>query len=281
MFPSDTEIAAGRTTTRRSFCTRSCAAKSRAVAAGQQLTTATPCAACGAPVLRKPGKTGDVHCNTDCYMRLHRRKPRPCRSCLEEYLPSHPRQLFCSTACMGIGNRGKGNPNHGKRHPGMWSPRGEHRHMLSETRMGPGNPNWSGGSKGNGYYRFQAAISRWCLERMPKCPCGQDASDVQHVVPRKAFRDVRMAHFAENLIGLCMQCHKDADNPLLRGERGYDLQHADRLPQPILDQWRTDGCVSLLPEGLDWSPLGTVARLALDPRWFAKGKLPDDLAPRE
>lgn len=272
MLPTDTEIAEGRTTTRRRTCNRACGV-------GLRCGAPVPCTHCNAPTKHRKARDGNTFCNNDCYQAWWSRKPLACGSCLEEFLPTTKTQRYCSTKCMGVANRGKGNPNYGKRHPGMWSPRAEHRHMLSEARMGPGNPNWSGGSKGNGHYRFQAAISRWCLSRMPKCTCGADTTDVQHIVPRKAFRDVRMSHFAENLIGLCMQCHKDADNPLLRGERGYDLRHTDRLPQPILDQWRTDGCVSLLPEGLDWSPLGTVARLALDPRWFATGKLPDELAP--
>lgn len=263
MLPSEKEIEQGRTTTRRSYCTRACAARQRAT------VPVLPCSACGSLVRRNPGKTGKVFCGNECYLTQHRREPRACGACLDSFLPNHPTQRFCSTACMGVANRGAGNPNHGKRHPGMWSPRAEHRQHLSESRVGEGNPNWKGGSKNRGHFRFQHAVSRWCLKTMPLCPCGLPSDGVQHIVPRKAFPDVRMAHFAENLIGLCVQCHHDADNPLLYGERGYDLRYAERLPQPILDQWRTDGRVSLLPQGLDWSPLGNVAKLALDPQWFA------------
>lgn len=203
-------------------------------------------------------------CSVEC-------RTRPCETCQKPIDQLERRARFCSVTCMGAANAGGGNPNFGRRHPGMWEMPGEIRARMSDTRVGPGNPAWTGGSKHNGHFRFQAFVSRWCLENYPTCPCGAPATEVQHVIPRRWFADVRMANFAENLLGMCLACHRPADGRALRMSRrgrAHDLLHAERLPESILVQLRTDGSVSRLPKGLDWSPLGNVAEEVLRPEWF-------------
>lgn len=184
---------------------------------------------------------------------------------------------------MGIANRGEGNPNYGRRHPGAWEMPGPIRARLSRDRTGEGNPGWKGGSEGNGAYHFQTAVSAWTLERHPTCPCGAPATEAQHIVPRRWFADVRMAHFAENLIGLCVSCHRSADKTAYSARRrgqGIRLRYAERLPESILAQLRRGDSVSLLPRGLDWDPLGNVAEEVLRPEWFEALDEPADTAAR-
>lgn len=268
LHPTPSEAREGRATTRRRFCSRKCAASVRSV-------PRLPCATCGTPT----PDAGRKYCSNECYQIHHRREPQPCETCGVPFVPSNYSRTgrYCSTKCMGVANRGSGNPNHGKRHPGMWSMPGEVRARLSRDRTAEGNPNWSGGSKGNGAYHFQTAVSAWTLEAYSTCPCGSPATEAQHVVPRRWFADVRMAHFAENLIGLCVSCHRSADMQLSwdrRLGRELRLRYAERLPASILEQLRTDGSVSRLPRGLDWSPLGNVAEEVLRPEWFETSPAP-------
>lgn len=94
---------------------------------------------------------------------------------------------------------------------------------LSESFTGEGHPNWAGGGSihyGQGWRRARLAA----LDRDDRtCQvCGETANeigrnpDVHHIVPVRAFVDVEGAevgdaHAVENLICLCVSCHRNAD----------------------------------------------------------------------
>lgn len=226
------------------------------------------------PVEFRPRTPNHSYCSVAC-------RQTPCPVCGKLFERLEVRKQHCSNKCRGKAWKGSGNPNFGKRHPGIYQVPGEIRARYSEERMGAGNPAWKGGSVGNGRYRFQTYVSRWVLDGCRNCVCGAKATEAQHVVPRRWFRDVRMANFAENLIGLCRSCHRNADwHAYRRMRKGLDLRlrFSERLPASILHQLQTDGSVSRLPPGLDWSPLGNAAAAVLRVEWFDTGELPVDIA---
>lgn len=261
------EVREKRTTTRRTFCSHQCAGAARSACAQREgprhqcTALCGACEVCGAHV-----RARRRFCSNECYLVTHRRKPKQCL-CGKEFLASVPTQIHCSTRCMGVANRG--NQRH-KLRKQPWVMPGHIRARFSEERVGAGNPRWGGGSPTNRKFRFQSFVREWTLRAFPLCPCGQPSTETQHVVPRRYFLDVRMSHFAENLLGMCVQCHRKADRwvKMARRTRSIDLRFADRLPESILVQLQKDGLVSQLPQGLDWSPLGNVAEEVLLAEWF-------------
>lgn len=115
------------------------------------------------------------------------------------------------------------------RTPGMF--RGEaalcskdcHNVWLSESFTGEGHPNWKGG--GSIYYgKGWRAAKLAALERdNHTCQvCGASEGDigrkpdVHHIVPVREFAEaedaeIGDAHVLENLICLCVRCHRNAD----------------------------------------------------------------------
>ena len=94
---------------------------------------------------------------------------------------------------------------------------------LSETFTGDGHPNWRGGSNPNygpGWRRAKrAALERddhkCVLCEATKAELGRNP-DVHHVVPVRAFVETpvtteRDAHYLENLVSLCIACHRRAE----------------------------------------------------------------------
>jgi hypothetical protein len=98
---------------------------------------------------------------------------------------------------------------------------------LSEAFTGEGHPNWEGG--GNGAYgKGWAETRRRALERDDyECQiCGKAKAeigrnpDVHHIVPVRLFAEAdgftkTDAHFPENVVSLCVECHRRADFGLI------------------------------------------------------------------
>lgn len=94
---------------------------------------------------------------------------------------------------------------------------------LSEAFTGAGHPNWEGGDTGS-YGPGWNAVRREALERDGHtCViCGTTREelgrnpDVHHIVPVRAFaaspdHDVADAHYLENVVSLCVACHRKAE----------------------------------------------------------------------
>ncbi|MFB6085032.1 MAG: HNH endonuclease [Halorientalis sp.] len=167
-----------------------------------------------------------------------------------DYYPSEKKGLYCPTCVKTEDWRpeqdfsGEDNPrwNGGKqefecdvcgdkveRHPGRVT--GEivacdedcHRKWLSESFTGDGHPNWEGGDTGN-YGRGWNRVRKQALERdgyeCTHCGKGKDEigrnPDVHHIVPVRVFAEAEAyekadAHFLDNVVSLCVDCHRKAD----------------------------------------------------------------------
>ncbi len=92
------------------------------------------------------------------------------------------------------------------------------RSWLSETFTGEGHPNWEGGPIGP-YGNGWATVRQQALERdeytcqvwgTTKADLGRKP-DVHHIKPVRSFDRPADAHFLENVISLCIECHRKAD----------------------------------------------------------------------
>ncbi|MFB6179345.1 MAG: HNH endonuclease [Halorientalis sp.] len=105
------------------------------------------------------------------------------------------------------------------------------RTWLSEEFTGEGHPNWEGGDTGP-YGKGWAAVRRQALERDDyECQlCGTTKAeigrnpDVHHIVPVRLFAESdgftkTDAHFLENVVSLCIDCHRKADFGVLSRAR--------------------------------------------------------------
>jgi 5-methylcytosine-specific restriction endonuclease McrA len=175
-----------------------------------------------------------------------------------EYYPSEKKGLYCPTCVEEADWRpeqdfsGEDNPrwNGGKqefecdvcgdtveRHPGRVT--GEivacsdecQYEWLSESFTGEGHPNWAGGDTGN-YGKGWRRVRRNALERDGyECThCGKTKAeigrnpDVHHIVPVRVFAraegyEKSDAHFADNVVSLCVDCHRKADFGEISKER--------------------------------------------------------------
>lgn len=167
-----------------------------------------------------------------------------------EYYPSNKEGLYCETcvetenwhhepdisgeehprwkggkrelSCTGCGSRVD-------RHP--WNITSEHvfcssdcrNDWLSEAFSGDGHPNWKGGGEAN-YEPGWRRVRERALERdgYTCVVCGTSSEelgwnpDVHHIVPVRRFVEtpvttVRDAHYLENLVSLCIDCHRKAE----------------------------------------------------------------------
>jgi 5-methylcytosine-specific restriction endonuclease McrA len=118
---------------------------------------------------------------------------------------------------------------------------------LSETFTGEGHPNWRGGGN-EAYGTGWNQVRERALERDGHAcvVCGADADelgrnpDVHHLVPVRAFVEspvftVRDAHTLDNVVALCISCHRRAE-----------FGHLSRTEL----RWRT---------GLPLSPIGSTS----------------------
>ena len=129
-----------------------------------------------------------------------------------------------------------------------------HSAWLSRAFEGDGHPNWKGGvhqEYNRGWYRSKTDT----LERDGNTcvVCGITAEefgrnlDVHHIIPVRLFmasddHDSADAHFPENLITLCVTCHRRADHGripprVLWDAIGVDISLADdRFPDAAIDE---------------------------------------------
>jgi len=97
------------------------------------------------------------------------------------------------------------------------------REWLSETFSGSGHPNWKGGGNGS-YGAGWNAVRKLALKRDGyEClVCGATSAeigrnpDVHHIVPVRWFVESENhsredAHFLDNVVSLCVRCHRKAD----------------------------------------------------------------------
>lgn len=98
-----------------------------------------------------------------------------------------------------------------------------HNQWLSEAFSGDGHPNWKGGGSryyGKGWRRARFAALR--RDNFACRVCGETADeigrnpDVHHIVPVRIYDEssetqIEDAHRLDNLIALCVTCHRNAD----------------------------------------------------------------------
>lgn len=98
-----------------------------------------------------------------------------------------------------------------------------HRKWLSDAFTGEGHPNWEGGDTGS-YGKGWNRVRNLALERDGyECVhCGKTKDeigrnpDVHHIIPVRVFEraqefTVADAHYLENVVSLCVDCHRKAD----------------------------------------------------------------------
>lgn len=102
---------------------------------------------------------------------------------------------------------------------------------LSEAFTGDGHPNWKGGGEAN-YGPGWRRVRERALERdgYTCVVCGASSEelgrnpDVHHIVPVRRFVETpvttkRDAHYLENVVALCIACHRRAEHGTISPER--------------------------------------------------------------
>lgn len=209
-------------------------------------------------------------CSGSCYYKQHATTPILCQTCGRPFVSKgyNKRTKHCSAECWP--RSGENNPNFGKRHPGLFQWSAAYRLRMSEERMGAGNPRWSGGSQTNQKFQHQSFVRTWAMTNLePHCAvCGSSVVDIHHIVPRRYFQPVRLAHFAQNLMLLCVAHNRPLGTVIQRAMKARKLQeipYIDRLPQSILSALERDGLVSTPMPECDYSPLGNVGESLAQP----------------
>lgn len=278
MGPTASEAREGRLATRRRYCSKACGG----VARRRRVTLECPTCGRSFQIYRSKGEERRF-CSKACYLKDHATAvlERKCDQCGKTFFPPDysDKRRFCSRQCFGaaksLSMRGANNPNYGGTlYSGGWVMPGGTRVELSLSRRGDGNPNYLDG-RGAGRIRHQTCIHRWATENLPRvcAGCGREATDVHHVVAQRFFPQLELSHFRQNLVWLCVRCHRAADRNARRAiseGRIHDLPFGGLLPTPIRVQLARDGSVSSLPPECDYSPLGTLAS-AVAARGFGTG----------
>jgi 5-methylcytosine-specific restriction endonuclease McrA len=184
-----------------------------------------------------------------------------------EYYPSEKEGLYCSECVEAGGWRNPPTPESGPDHPWWTGGKTElecdvcgaaferypgniqgdvvvcseecRAAWLSEAFSGEGHPNWRGGGNqeyGPGWNEVrQAALER---DDHQCVVCGATSEDlgrnpdVHHIVPVRAFAEseettVEDAHYLDNVVSLCIDCHRKAEFGKIPSDRLRDLASVD------------------------------------------------------
>ncbi len=105
------------------------------------------------------------------------------------------------------------------------------REWLSESFSGDGHPNWKGGgneSYGTGWNDVRRRVLQRDDSQCVRCGATTDDigrnPDVHHIVPVRWFIESNDhtktdAHFLDNVISLCIACHRKADHGKIAKQR--------------------------------------------------------------
>lgn len=206
----------------KKYCSENCLQNSNSYAGPnnpnyRDALTETSCEICGAEFEYYPSEKPGLYC-PDCVSSKNWQTPPDIEGSANPRWAGGKTQRDC-VMC--------GNPV--KRHPSGFPSdvtlcgRKCHQAWLSEAFSGEGHPNWKGGGNeayGRGWGRVRAlALER---DRYACVVCGASKAeigrnpDVHHIVPVRVFiaadRVAREeAHRLENVVSLCVPCHRRAD----------------------------------------------------------------------
>lgn len=119
------------------------------------------------------------------------------------------------------------------------------RAWLSEAFTGSGHPNWKGGPStdyGQGWNRVRAAALERDEYECQLCGKGPEAigrnPDVHHIVPVRWFRNRERvaetaAHSLDNVVSLCITCHRRADHGKVPDDVLYSVAGID---EPVVGE---------------------------------------------
>lgn len=197
----------------------------------------TECEICGSEFEYYPSEKKGLYCS-DC-VKTESWRYRPDISG-----PDHPRwnggkrEVECEVCGTTV-----------KRHPGNMT--GEvivcgrecQSEWVSESFVGSGHPNWKGGIRvpyGRGWNETRRqALERDGYECMVCSKSKEEIGrnpDVHHIIPLRLFiesdeHEKEDGHYLENVISLCITCHRRADVGIIPKERLYSL--INEKPSPI------------------------------------------------
>lgn len=197
------------------------------------------CDYCGGEIERYPyqleGKS-NIFCDRECHRQHQIEKPPEehnsyeggkipvdCSFCKEENTkevwPKRIRKqenFFCDRKCLGRFNE--------------------------ERYSGEGNPNFKGGDWEHNYRGKDWVPNRNTVRRLDDYTCqncGDDMKDLgqipdcHHIIPEHTFENRNDAHYPENLILLCRDCHNVFDN--MEIEEQVDALGVERVQEVMLE----------------------------------------------
>jgi endogenous inhibitor of DNA gyrase (YacG/DUF329 family) len=187
--------------------------------------TETTCEICGTSFEYYPSNKEGLYCS-DCVESEEWRHKRDIKGERNPRWSGGKRELDCETCGETVERR-------------PWNITGEatfcsdecQYEWLSEAFTGEGHPNWEGGDTGN-YGKGWNRVRKQALERDGyECThCGKSKEeigrnpDVHHIVPVRVFAGAEEyekedAHFLDNVVSLCVDCHRKADFGAIPKER--------------------------------------------------------------
>lgn len=231
---------------KRRFCSNQCASIARRkhtslplVQIGSQAFVCLSCQMCHKNYYKRPAfAQTSRYCSRKCQSEGHRKFKTyaRCPTCDESFLITKDNRKFCSIECLKTARPMKiceacgqqFRPYHTKQTGRFCSQR-----CKNKIQIGTGNPNYKGAEKVRYGYDW-TTIRNIALERDGhRCQvCFKDYGKihVHHVTPYRMCR----SHTLENLIALCMACHKKYEFGLKHRERPQTredflfLAYADR-----------------------------------------------------